>query len=338
MTDNMDIVYVSLEAVVAVLCCLGNLLAIWAVWTSGSLRHPTFCFVASLAGADFLVGILGIPLTVLVDGKVITSFHGCLFLCCSLNMLNQASVLLLLAIAVDRHLRVKIPLRYKRSVTQKRSGAAVALCWLLAFVLGFPPMFGWYNRQTLSEMESSNATTLVCRFVNVIPLSFLAYFQFFGCILLPLLVMWGLYAHLFYTISKRLQKSQSTCSQSHAYYAKERKLAKSLVLVLVLFAMGWLPLCLINSVLAFGVHVPLVVIYVGVFLTQANSAINPIVYAFKVPKLRKAYLQAWRKCTPCCQREVAQSTESKESSSAVRNNRVAKSTEDSCDKLDYSET
>ncbi|XP_061076630.1 adenosine receptor A3-like [Conger conger] len=328
MADEVGSLYTALEVLIAMACCLGNLLAIWAVWASRSLRQPTFCFVVSLAGADFLVGALAIPMAVLVDGRLMTSFHSCLFLSCMVLLLIQASVLMLLAIAVDRHLRVKIPLRYKRSVTQKRSWTAVAVCWLLAFVLGLTPMFGWYNHQTLSEMESTNSTTLVCRFVAVIPMTFLVYFQFFGCILLPLLVMWGLYAHLFYTISKRLQKSHSTCSQSHAYYAKERKLAKSLVLVLVLFAVGWLPLCIMNCVTVFGGNVPLVAIYIGILLTHANSAINPVVYAFKVPKLRKAYLQAWRKCTPCCRWGVSHSTESKESSSAVR----------SRNKLDYSES
>ena len=61
--------------------------------------------------ADFLVGALAVPLAVLVDGRVEMSFHGCLFISCVVIVLTQASVYSLLAIAVDRHLRVYIPLK-----------------------------------------------------------------------------------------------------------------------------------------------------------------------------------------------------------------------------------
>lgn len=104
-------VYMSLEIAIAVACCLGNVMVVWAVQMRRSLRQPTFCFVVSLAVADFLVGAVAVPLAVLVDGWVRTSFHVCLAVSCVVLVLTQASVLSLLAIAVDRYLRVRIPLR-----------------------------------------------------------------------------------------------------------------------------------------------------------------------------------------------------------------------------------
>lgn len=112
MAQTGELVYTVLEVLIAVACCLGNLLVIWAVWTCGAMRRqPTFCFIVSLAVADFLVGAVAVPVAVLVDGQVITSFNGCLFLSCMLIVLTQASVHSLLAIALDRFLRVYIPLR-----------------------------------------------------------------------------------------------------------------------------------------------------------------------------------------------------------------------------------
>lgn len=104
-------VYMSLEIAIAVACCLGNVMVVWAVQMRQSLRQPTFCFVVSLAVADFLVGAVAVPLAVLVDGWVRMSFHVCLAVSCVVLVLTQASVLSLLAIAVDRYLRVRIPLR-----------------------------------------------------------------------------------------------------------------------------------------------------------------------------------------------------------------------------------
>lgn len=109
--DVDDVIYTVLEVLIAVSCCLGNMLVILALWTSKSLQQPTFCLIVSLAVADFMVGSMAIPLAVLVDGRVRTSFYGCLFICCVVILLTLVSVLSLVAIAVDRFLRVYIPLR-----------------------------------------------------------------------------------------------------------------------------------------------------------------------------------------------------------------------------------
>lgn len=105
------LIYTSLELVIAVACCLGNMLVVWAMCLRQTFRQPTFCFVASLAVADFLVGAVAVPLAVLVDGWVEIPFQACLAVSCVVLVLTQASVLSLLAIAVDRYLRVSIPLR-----------------------------------------------------------------------------------------------------------------------------------------------------------------------------------------------------------------------------------
>ncbi|XP_064176006.1 adenosine receptor A3-like, partial [Anguilla rostrata] len=222
--------------------------------------------------------------------------------------------------------------RYKRSFTQRRCWAVVGACWLLAFAFSFTPMFGWYNHQTLAKMVVENFTAIVCTFVSVIPMTYLVYFQFFGCTLLPLLVMCALYVHVFRSISKRLQRSQAPGAEPHVYYAKERKLAKSLLLVVVLFAVGLLPLSLMNCVAFFGGDVSQDIIYVGILLMHANSAVNPVVYAFKVPKIRSAYLRAWRKCALCWQQGVSQSPDSMDFRTR------SKSIEDLTKERDYSES
>ncbi|KAL7891735.1 hypothetical protein AOLI_G00012110 [Acnodon oligacanthus] len=161
-------VFLPLEVIIAVACCLGNALVIWAVWTCGALRQPTFCFIVSLAVADFLVGSVVIPIAVLVDIGMITSFYGCLFMCGVMTMLQVASVALLLAIAVDRFLRVRIPLTYKSTVSKKRLWMVVALCWVTAALLSFIPIFGWHrslgaDRTECRHQEGSRAAGLLAQ-------------------------------------------------------------------------------------------------------------------------------------------------------------------------------
>lgn len=107
------VAYTVLEVLIAVACCLGNALVVCAVCIGirDSLREPTFCFLVSLAVADFLVGVAAVPLAVLLDGWVNVTPDLCLLFSCVVLVLTQASVLSLLAIAVDRYLRLHIPLR-----------------------------------------------------------------------------------------------------------------------------------------------------------------------------------------------------------------------------------
>lgn len=105
------IIYTLLEVVIAVCCCLGNMMVVLALWVSKSIKQPTFCLIVSLAVADFMVGCVAIPLAVVVDGHMQTSFYSCLFQSCVVITLTLVSILCLMAIAVDRFLRVYIPLR-----------------------------------------------------------------------------------------------------------------------------------------------------------------------------------------------------------------------------------
>ncbi|XP_049590379.1 adenosine receptor A1 [Syngnathus scovelli] len=297
---NVDTVYVSVEAIIALASVVGNVLVVLVVCVNPALRNTTFCFIVSLAVADIAVGVLVIPLAVTISLGISTQFYTCLFLSCLLVIITQGSILSLLAIAVDRYLRVKIPTRYSSIVTQRRAYVAVCLCWLVSFLAGLVPMVGWNNRQVLGNLSGSDY--MVCEFTAVMRMDYMVYFNFFGWVVVPLAVMIALYAEIFRVIRRQLNRRAEATSDGERYYRKELKLAKSLALVVLLFAVCWLPLHIINCLDFFhpGRATPKMLVYAGIFMSHVNSALNPMVYAFRIKRFRVTLLEVVRGCGACC--------------------------------------
>ncbi|XP_056130535.1 adenosine receptor A1-like isoform X2 [Lampris incognitus] len=294
--------YIAMEVAIAMSSVVGNVMVVWAVRINRSLRDTTFCFIVSLALADIAVGALVIPLAITMSIGPRAHFHGCLLGACTVLVLTQSSILALLAIAIDRYLRVKIPMSYKRVVTPRRAGMAVVLCWLVSFIVGLTPMLGWNNLQRLHDNGSQENEDLlvICRFENVICMDYMVYFNFFGWVLPPLLLMLVIYVEIFYMIHKQLNKKVNYRDPSR-YYGKELKLAKSLALVLFLFAISWLPLHILNCITLFCPNYtnPITLLHIAILLTHGNSAVNPIVYAFRIKKFQTAFRKIWEQYILC---------------------------------------
>jgi len=184
---------------------------------------------------------------------------------------------------------------------KRHSWLAVALCWAVAIIMSFTPILGWNDQPA----ANSSSSVFLCRFTAVISKSYLVYFTFFLCNLLPLSTMALLYCGIFCAIRRRLRRDEQRGSRvpaaapdSRGYLKRERRLAASLALVLALFALSWLPLHVINCVEYFGggggaAVVPVAAVYVAILLSHANSAVNPVVYAFRIPKIKRGYLRMW---------------------------------------------
>lgn len=132
-------------------------------------------------------------------------------------------------------------------------------------------------------------------------MDYMVYFNFFVWVVVPLTIMTGLYAEIFRVICRQLnRRAEATCDSSK-YYRKELKLAKSLALVLFLFAFCWLPLHIMNSIVFFcpTCRVPKSAFYVGIFMSHVNSALNPLVYAFRIQRFRDTLIHIIQRFVLC---------------------------------------
>lgn len=111
MTNAGYIVFIVIEAAIALMSYLGNLLVIVTILVNNLLKEPIFVFIISLALADFATGLFVIPIVIFSSFEPRMHFYFCLFISCIILIITQTSILSLLAIAFDRYLRVKIPMR-----------------------------------------------------------------------------------------------------------------------------------------------------------------------------------------------------------------------------------
>nr|XP_020664717.1 adenosine receptor A2b isoform X1 [Pogona vitticeps] len=299
--QGMGSVYIALELVIAVLAIGGNVLVCWAVAINTTLKNATNYFLVSLAVADIAVGLLAIPFAIVISIGLDTDFHWCLFLACFVLVLTQGSIFSLLAVAVDRYMAIKIPLRYKSLVTGKRARGLIAVLWLLSFGIGLTPLMGW-NRRASATANCTNQTgrpcLVKCLFENVVTMSYMVYFNFFGCVLLPLALMLGIYVKIF-TVACRQLRQMELAGYSRATLQREVNAAKSLAIIVGLFALCWLPLHVVNCLSLFRTDFardkPVWVMDVTIILSHCNSVVNPIIYAYRIRDFRCTFYKIfWR--------------------------------------------
>lgn len=116
---NLNVPYTISEVLVAVVAVLGNALTITVFVVERKLRRRTNYYIVSLALADLLVGVFGIPFAILTAIGLPRPLWACLFMLSTLLILCTVSIFCLLAVSVDRYWAILYPLRYSRVMTAR---------------------------------------------------------------------------------------------------------------------------------------------------------------------------------------------------------------------------
>uniref|UniRef100_A0A3Q3IK19 G-protein coupled receptors family 1 profile domain-containing protein n=1 Tax=Monopterus albus TaxID=43700 RepID=A0A3Q3IK19_MONAL len=269
--------------IIAVLAIIGNFLVCLAITRNKKLRTVTNYFLVSLAVSDILVGLVAIPCAMLTD-------LGQLF------VLLQSSILSLLAVAAERYMAILLPFQYQHVMSPRNAHLALLVTWGLGAISGTVPLMNW-NRQPMKTNGREHwkagrcgcgryrQEVIYCIFPCMVDMSYMVYFNFFCCLLVPLAAMFIIYGHIFLTVRRQLR-----CISSVAKSNMRKELGKAtfLFLVLFLFMVCWMPIHIINCVLLFcpRCEVPMSLIVAAILFSHANSALNPILYAYRMRSFR----------------------------------------------------
>ncbi|XP_042260062.1 adenosine receptor A2a-like [Thunnus maccoyii] len=289
--------YIASELIIAVFAIMGNILVCLAVTRNKELRTITNYFLVSLAVSDILVGLVAIPCAVLTDlGRPRHDLPLCLVLLSILMVLTQSSILSLLAVAAERYVAILLPFQYQRIMSPRNAWLALLVTWGLGVISGSVPLMDWKRQPADSNY---------CIFTCVVDMSYMVYFNFFCCLLVPLVAMFVIYGHIFLTVRRQLRRiaveMKSRCeaegrAKSNARTRHELQKAISLFMVLFLFMVCWMPIHIINCVLLLcpQCEVPMTLTLAAILLSHANSALNPILYAYKMRSFRHTLISMWR--------------------------------------------
>ncbi|XP_022096518.1 alpha-1A adrenergic receptor-like [Acanthaster planci] len=308
---------------------IGNILVLLAVYCERALRTVTNYFIVNLAIADLLLGALVLPFSGAFEVIHYWPFGGTFcdiwaavdVLCCT------ASINSLCCISVDRYIGVTKPLKHRLIMTPRRAVMINIFVWFISFGIAVGPLFGWRPVKT-SEMECPLSDSIGYVFFSVagsfyIPsaIILILYFRIYravsretksiqdrsrqrhgntengraGHAILRIHVGNKRFSDKNYNRREESMSSGSSRSRnmSHrtATFNREKKVAKTLGIVVGVFIICWLPfffLLPLRSVCR-SCKLPDVVFTFFFWLGYCNSFVNPVIYGMSNHTFRKAF-------------------------------------------------
>ncbi|XP_049757135.1 trace amine-associated receptor 7a-like [Elephas maximus indicus] len=279
----------------AVLAVFGNLLVMISILHFKQLHSPANFLIASLACADFLVGVTVMPFSTVRSvescwyfGEIYCKFHSSFD-----GSFCYASIFHLCFISVDRFIAVTDALIYPTRFTASVSDICIAFSWLLSISYSFSLFGSGANETGLEELVSALSCVGGCQIAVNSNWVFMNFVLFF----IPTLVMIIVYSKIFLIAKQKARKMESlsnkTETSSDSYKdrvaKRERKAARMLGIAVIAFLISWLPYFIDTVIDAFlGFITPTYIYEILVWFAYYNSAMNPLIYAFFYPWFRKA--------------------------------------------------
>ena len=263
---------------------LGNSLVFVALHKISSIHLPSKLLYRCLVTTDLLVGLVGQPLVATFWMSVVREqWRLCRFAWEAAFVsgygLSLMSLLTMAAMSVDRLLALLLGLRYKQTVTLKRTYVIVVTLWIIIGV------------------------ATLCRML----LFHIA--QWFGRIIISscLLISIASYAMIFLALRRHQAQIQDHVQQQPGQpnalnMAQYRKAVYSALLVQLVLLACYVPVSVVGIVMGpREANLSHLVFALGISstLVNFNSTLNPFLYCWKISEVRQAVKQTIRQAL-CC--------------------------------------
>ncbi|XP_055585510.1 alpha-2 adrenergic receptor-like [Uranotaenia lowii] len=131
--------------ILMIVIVVGNMLVIIAIMTEKALKNIQNWFIASLAVADFFLGLLIMPFSLAnelmgywIFGNWWCDIHSAMDV-----LLCTSSIMNLCLISLDRYWSITKAIEYLKKRTPGRAVFMIAAVWVMSALVCIPPLLGW---------------------------------------------------------------------------------------------------------------------------------------------------------------------------------------------------
>lgn len=276
LSQTSQVIFTSICLISGIFAIGGNFaLLITFYRTSALSTRVNAYFIASLAFADFMIGLTMTPLyicyAVAYDTLWLIKLEGYLWI-----VTVTATTYSLSAVSFDRFVAVVYPLRYHGVMTEKRCRAVIVFIWFGSVIFGSP-------RLVLDDFVKLEKLWITCSVATVA---------------IPLTIMSCCYGKIFSVVRK--QSRAVTDSHLSRTSVGNKKAAVTIGIIVSLFIATFLPSVVVYFMLLFENDLCKELILNDVWLWVAlvsftHSAFNPWVYGLRYRELRHALKQIFLK-------------------------------------------
>lgn len=150
--------------ILMIMIVVGNMLVIIAIATEKSLKNIQNWFIASLAVADFFLGLVIMPFSLANElmGYWIFGSWWCDIHSAMDVLLCTASINNLCLISLDRYWSITKAVEYLKTRTPMRAAIMIAAVWIVSGLICIPPLLGWkVKRDENAELPQCQVSFLL---------------------------------------------------------------------------------------------------------------------------------------------------------------------------------
>ncbi|KAJ8016847.1 hypothetical protein DPEC_G00011600 [Dallia pectoralis] len=305
---EVQVITIVLALVICGVGIAGNVMVVLVVLRTKHMMTPTNCYLVSLAIADLIVLFAaGLPNISEVVASWIYGYAGCLCITYLQYLGINVSSCSITAFTVERYIAICHSIKAQFICTVSRAKRIIACVWI------FTSMYCimWFFLVDTNQTRHADGVLVSCGYRvsrNLyMPIYFLDFTLFYVVPLIVATVLYGLIARILFMsplptgLNDRREGSihQGHSSSTAKVSGKSKKgavtsrkqVTKMLAVVVILFALLWMPyrtLVVVNSFM----DPPYLNTWFVLFCRMSiytNSAINPIIYNLMSQKFRAAF-------------------------------------------------
>ncbi|OWF39129.1 histamine H3 receptor-like [Mizuhopecten yessoensis] len=305
------VVIAVLITIMIILTMGGNLIVLIIFAKDKSVRQFSDCLIVNLAISDLIIGSFCIPLyaPLLLTGNWPFGHGVCLLWLVFDYVTPAASTLNICCISFDRYLQVGHPLWARTNRTNKLLVALLVIPWLLPALFFLPAITLWevgqgpiipentcflpYN-ESIMMLLGGTLIEFIFPFIMVATFNILVYItirqrskRFMKAVTAPATAGNNQNTDQ----APEPKKGGHSTNNANKSFQQDRKAARSLFILVLTFAICWMPFevtALVSTIC--GGCVDLVLFEVIFWLLWINSTINPVLYPLLHSRYRRAFL------------------------------------------------